>query len=274
VPGPTRTRPIRSASTRSREPDEAGFAEAADGLELYWEIHGGGSTTIVLLPPNPISHSRIWKGQIHYLARHFRVVAYDGRGNGRSALPDPATPWLGRWNAADCLTVMDATRTSRAVLAGICSDGIWPSIQIAAAEPERVLGLVALAPGVPLLTPPLPFRAQALETFEDEIDEPQGWQKLNRRYIRDNHAGFLEFFFGQMFPEPHSTKQIEDSVAYGLDSTAEMLLMDDAEPVASTTEEAEEICRRVRCPVLVVQGDLDNCQPPERGRRLAELTGA
>ena len=44
----------------------------------------------MLLPPCPISHSRIWKAQIHYLARHHRVVVYDGRGNGNSDSPDPA----------------------------------------------------------------------------------------------------------------------------------------------------------------------------------------
>ena len=112
----------------------------------------------MLLPPCPISHSRIWKAQVHYLARHFRVVTYDGRGNGRSGHPDPSGPWLDHWAASDCLTVMDATETEAAVLAGICSDGVWPSVQIAAAHPERVSRLVALAPGVPLLTAPHPWR--------------------------------------------------------------------------------------------------------------------
>jgi pimeloyl-ACP methyl ester carboxylesterase len=63
----------------------------------------------VLLPPTPISHSRIWKAQVHYLARHFRVVAYDGRGNGNSGPPDPGGNWLDGWCASDCLAVMDAT---------------------------------------------------------------------------------------------------------------------------------------------------------------------
>ncbi|HEX6762805.1 MAG TPA: alpha/beta fold hydrolase [Gaiellaceae bacterium] len=228
----------------------------------------------MLLPPNPISHSRIWKAQVHYLARHFRVVVYDGRGNGRSDHPDPARPWLGRWWAADCLAVMDAAGVEAAVLAGICADGVWPSLQIAAAHQERILGIVAVAPGVPWLTPPHPFRAAALETFEDEIDDPDGWEKFNRSYILRDHRGFLEFFFGEMFPEPHSTKQLEDAVAYGLDSAPELLVMDDAGAVADSREDVEEICRRVRCPVLVVQGDRDNCQPFERGLALADVVGA
>ena len=33
--------------------------------------------------------------------------------------------------------------------------------------------------------------------------------------------GFLEFFFAQMFTEPHSTKQIEDCVGWGLETDAE-----------------------------------------------------
>jgi pimeloyl-ACP methyl ester carboxylesterase len=33
------------------------------------------------------------------------------------------------------------------------------------------------------------------------------------------------------------------------------------------------MCRRVRCPVLVVHGELDGCQPRERAVAVAELTG-
>jgi pimeloyl-ACP methyl ester carboxylesterase/spore coat polysaccharide biosynthesis predicted glycosyltransferase SpsG len=264
---------VTETGPRAREPDGSGYAEAVDGLRLYWEVHGGGSTTIVLLPANPISHSRLWKAQVHYLARRYRVLAYDGPGNGRADAADPSLPWLESRRPSDCLSVMDATGTDAAVLVGICGDGVWPSVQIAAQHPQRVLGLVAIAPGVPLLAPPLPQRAESLATFEESIDNPQGWQKFNRRYIRENHRDFLEFFFGEMFPEPHSEKQLEDAVAYGLDGPVEALLPDVEVPVGTTKEEVEEVCRRVRCPVLVLQGDRDNCQSYDRGLALAELTG-
>ncbi|MBV9607304.1 MAG: alpha/beta fold hydrolase [Solirubrobacterales bacterium] len=266
-------RAVADTGPAARQPDEAGYATADDGLRLYYELHGGGSTTIVLLPPNPISHSRIWKGQIHYLARHHRVLCYDGRGNGKSDHPNASRPWVKAWHASDCLSVMDATGTGTAVLAGICGDGVWPSLQLAATHLERVQGIVAIAPGVPLLVPEHPFRTAALESFEEEIGDPVGWEKFNRRYILGDHRGFLEFFFGEMFPEPHSTKQVEDAVALGLDSSPELLVVDN-EPVATSKAEVEEVCRSVRCPVLVIQGDQDNCQPFERGLALVELTGA
>ena len=36
----------------------------------------------------------------------------------------------------------------------------------------------------------------------------------------------------------------------------------------------EGICRAVRCPMLLVHGTQDTCQPLARAERLAELTGA
>jgi len=136
-----------------------------------------------------------------------------------------------------------------------------------------VLGICAIAPGVPFLTPPLPHRAESAATYEETFDDPQGWQKFNRHYIRDNHRGFLEFFFNEMFPEPHSTKHLEDAVAYGLDGPVEALIPDDEIPVATTKEEVEEIIKRVNCPVVVAQGDQDMCQAFSRGVAVAELTG-
>jgi pimeloyl-ACP methyl ester carboxylesterase len=44
---------------------------------------------------------------------------------------------------SDIASVMDATGTERAVLIGLCVDGVWRSIRLAAEHPERVLGIVA-----------------------------------------------------------------------------------------------------------------------------------
>src|ERR1700704_4027352 len=75
---------VTETGTRAREPDSSGYTLTAEGLRLYYEVFGSGEKTIVMLPANPISHSRLWKAQVHYLARHFRVIAYDGRGRADS----------------------------------------------------------------------------------------------------------------------------------------------------------------------------------------------
>ena len=68
---------------RARQPDDAGYAER-DGVKLRWETFGDGEPTVALLPTWSIIHSRHWKAQVPYLARHHRVVTFDGRGCGGS----------------------------------------------------------------------------------------------------------------------------------------------------------------------------------------------
>ena len=43
---------------------------------------------------------------------------------------------------------------------------------------------------------------------------------------RSEWPGFLEFFFAETFTEPHSTKQIEDGVGWGLETDAETIVRD------------------------------------------------
>ena len=73
--------------TRARYPDQEGYVER-DGVRVFYEVYGSGEPTVLLLPTWSIIHSRHWKAQIPYLARHARVVTFDGRGNGRSDRPD------------------------------------------------------------------------------------------------------------------------------------------------------------------------------------------
>jgi hypothetical protein len=69
--------------SRARYPDEEAYVER-DGRRLFYEVYGDGEETIFLLPTWSLVHSRHWKMQIPYLARHFRVLTMDGLGNGRS----------------------------------------------------------------------------------------------------------------------------------------------------------------------------------------------
>jgi pimeloyl-ACP methyl ester carboxylesterase len=82
-----RARPAEQS--RARYPDATGFVER-DGVRSFYEVYGQGEPTVLLMPTWSIVHSRHWKMQIPYLARHCRVLTFDGRGNGRSDRPsDP-----------------------------------------------------------------------------------------------------------------------------------------------------------------------------------------
>jgi pimeloyl-ACP methyl ester carboxylesterase/predicted glycosyltransferase len=257
--------------TPARVPDERGFVER-DGVRVHWEAYGDSGTAILLMPTWSVIHSRHWKAQIPYLARHFRVVVYDGRGNGLSDRPSTPSAYAAEEFVADGVAVLDAAGVNSACVAGLSMGG-FRALLLASAHPERVDGVFVIGPTVPLLT----AAAAARETlgFDDERDHFEGWEKYNRHYWLRDYRGFLEFFFGQVFPEPHSTKQIEDCVAWGLDTTPETLIltMEGGDSGLPDKASVEALCRGIRSPVYVVHGSLDAIVPPARGARVAELTG-
>jgi pimeloyl-ACP methyl ester carboxylesterase len=257
---------------RAVEPDVTGVVPSSDGVRIAFEVFGAGDPTILFLPSTPIVHSRQWKGQVPYLSRHYRVIAFDGRGNGRSDRPTAPEAYLEPRLVGDIEAVMDATGTAAAVLVGLCGDGVWRAIQLAAARPERVRGIVAFATGVPLLSPPHPWRVQW--SFDDVLPTDEGWAKVNRHYYRRDYPDFARFFFTEITSEPHSTKQIEDAVEWAVEGSVEAMIADADVENGTTLSEVETICRAVRCPMLLIHGTEDRCQPISRSRRLAELTGA
>jgi pimeloyl-ACP methyl ester carboxylesterase len=253
--------------TRARYPNESGYVER-DGVRVFYEVYGAGEPTILLLPTWSIIHSRQWKEQIPFLARHYRVVVVDGRGNGRSDRPSEPSAYDEREFAADALAVLDATGTERVVLLGY-SLGAQRGLILAAEHPECVLGAIFVGPSYPGGGDSLPER---VVPWADELDTDEGWAKYNKHYWLRDYRGFVEFFFDRIFAEPHSTKQAEDCVGWALESTAEMLVTAQCGAVLEP-DEARELAQRVQCPVLVVHGLRDRIASWSRGAALAEHTG-
>jgi pimeloyl-ACP methyl ester carboxylesterase len=251
--------------TRARYPDESGHVER-NGVRLWWELYGAGTQTVFLLPTWSIIHSRHWKMQIPHLAREFRVLTFDGRGNGRSDRPPSA--YDEAEFAADALAVMDATRTESALLVSL-SQGAQRGLILATEQPQRVDGSVFICPAVPL-GEPLPDWTR--HPWADEPETDEGWAKYNRHYWLRDYRGFVEFFFARMFTEPHSTKATEDAIGWALETTPETLVATHERDWLDG-DAVRELCRRVRSPVLVIQGSGDAITGQSRGIALAEATG-
>ena len=263
---------------RAREPDRDGYVER-DGVRVFYEVFGQEHTTgstVLLLPTWSIIHARFWKAQVPYLARHYRVLTFDGRGNGRSDRPLDSDAYAHEEFVADALAVLDATATERAVLVSLSMGAQW-ALQLAAQHAERVAGAVFIGPTLPI---PPGHKSRVIRSFDDALDTDEGWAKYNRHYWLKDYRGFAEFFFSQCFPEPHSTKPIEDCVGWAMETTAQVLLAkEDApsrrlpnEPV-DDVEYIHALAARVRCPVLVIHGDNDLITPHARGAALAAMTG-
>jgi pimeloyl-ACP methyl ester carboxylesterase len=252
---------------KPRGPDESGDVDR-DGVRIHWERYGDGDTTVILLPTwvlFPIDH---WKFQVPYLGRRLRTITIEGRGRGRSDAPTGADAYTLDEYVADIVAVLDATGTDHAVLVGLSRGAMW-AIGTAATRPDRVSGIVAIAPAVPVAGMVPLDRTM----FEADLDTTDGWAKYNARHWRRDYADFVSFFVGQMFPEPHSTKALEDGVAWGTAADVEMMIGATCDAHLSSDSWFRSVVGRVDCPVLVVHGAHDRVRPHSAGAALAELTG-
>ena len=254
---------------RARQPEQTGVA-VRDGVRISYEVHGSGDRTLLFFPAWSIVHSRMWKAQVPYFARHARVITFDGRGNGKSD-KTPDLDYSDEAYYADAVAVMDATGTQRAVIVALSAGARW-ALMVAARHPERVERLICIAPAVPL-APANPGRASATKHFDEPRASYEGWEKLNRHYWKEHYRDFVEFFFGECFPERHSTKQLEDGIEWGLDTTPETLAATISATML-TREETLSLIDRVRCPILVMHGDDDRIVSLDRGGALAEAAQA
>ena len=268
----TATETPRSAGreqTRARYPDETGYIER-DGVRVFWERYGEGEPAVLFLPTWSIVHSRVWKAQIPYFARRGRVLTFDGRGNGRSDRPTEPEAYAPSEFVADALAVMDASGTDRAWVVSL-SMGAPRAMLLGANHAERVEGLVFIAPAVPL--PPSSPRARAPESFTERREAYAGWEKFNRHYWVEQYEDFLEFFSGQIFAEPHSTKQIEDGIGWGLDTDPETLALTILAPALDQAQ-LLALAPPIRARSLVIHGTEDAIRTYASGAALAELLGA
>ena len=190
---------------RAREPDASGFVER-DGVVLHYEVFGDGKPTVMMLPTWSIVHSGVWKAQIPFLARHFRVVTFDGRGCGRSG----GRPALGHTSTNSSPTTPSPSST-----------GLAPTPPCSWRCPPVPVGASTSPPSIPNGSSASFRSVRILRWFPTtsvlSASVAPRWAKPNSPYWEQDFSGFIEFFMERMFTEPHSTKPIEDAIEWGLD---------------------------------------------------------
>jgi pimeloyl-ACP methyl ester carboxylesterase len=194
--------------------------------------------------------------QIPYLARSFHVIAFDTPGNGLGErTTDPAAFEYERI-VRQAVGVLDHLHIERASVIAF-SRGCDYAILMAATEPERVERLILIGNGVSRAG----FQPRPAIGFWDRRDSYEGWEKRNAHYFLEQYDDWLAFFFPQINPEPHSTRAIDSQVAWAKDTTPEILVQTipngDLLPSMSSLDAID--C--IRCPVLLIHGDDDRCDP-------------
>jgi pimeloyl-ACP methyl ester carboxylesterase/predicted glycosyltransferase len=258
---------------RAREPDRSGHVDR-DGVRIAYEVHGTAGPVILFVPAWAISHSRLWKGQVATFARHHRVVTYDPRGNGESDRPRDPPAYSVKEYVADAVAVLDAVGAARAIVVGN-SFGSIVTYLLSALFPDRVEAAVHVGTTLDLVGDGEAPLAQALEQFDAPWGGDQGWQRYRYGYWQRDFPGFVEFFVRQAMSEPHSTKLIEDGIAWGrstdADTLAHTVRFRGNKTAAEQRAWLASLAAKIRCQSLVIHGEADAVAPADWGRELARI---
>jgi pimeloyl-ACP methyl ester carboxylesterase len=216
---------------------ESGFAPV-NGAELYYEMTGKGETLVMLHAG--IADRRMWDAQVEFFAQHYRVLCYDRRGYGKSALPPGDFS-----HRHDLYELLDWLEIEQAHLIG-CSYGGRTALDFTLEYPQMVksLTMVGSAPG----------------GFQFKGEPPRQEAELEQALEAGDLERAAELEVQIWVDGPQRTpEQVPATVR---DLVREMNLialgwevqeLGDDQPFTDTVERLDQ----VRVPTLVLWGDLD-----------------
>ncbi|WP_099363529.1 alpha/beta fold hydrolase [Fredinandcohnia onubensis] len=109
-------------------------------MNLSFEITGNGQPVVLIHSGG--SDRRLWSLLIPFLSRHYKVIAFDGRGAGESPNPIKHTNYV-----EDVRSLLDYLELKQATLIGHSMGG-QIATDLALTYPERVSKLVLIAPSL------------------------------------------------------------------------------------------------------------------------------
>lgn len=120
---------------------DSGYAEV-NGTKLYYELSGSGDPVVLI--HGSFGDRRHWDLQVKELASKYKVIRYDVRGYGKSALPNADEAYT---DAEDLKALLDLLKIDKAHFCGL-SMGSIIAIDFALAYPERCSSLILAGPRV------------------------------------------------------------------------------------------------------------------------------
>ena len=142
------------------------FAEV-NGARLYYEIAGDGPPLVLVHAG--IADGRMWDEQFQEFAKHYRVLRYDRRGFGKTAMVAGAYS-----HHHDLYELLKALQIEQAMLVG-CSQGAKTVVDFTLEHPEMAEALVLVAPALSgfVYTGDMPRQAKQIDLAEEAGDIAQ-----------------------------------------------------------------------------------------------------
>ena len=225
----------------------------APGFPMYYETRGDGFP--LLLVNGLGSDHREWLFQLPAFAARFRVVLFDNRGAGDSAVPQG--PYTTAGMADDAAALLAAIGVGRSHVIGVSLGGMIAQ-ELALRHPGRVerLVLACTSPGGDAAVRP---SAEALSAF---VRTPEGRPEEELRRM-------IPFLYTERFARERPA-EIDAFVARRLRHPTSPA-GHAAQLAAAIAHAAADRLPGIRARTLVIAGTDDRLVPPENSRRIASL---
>nr|AIT69724.1 alpha/beta hydrolase AS-Trib19 [uncultured bacterium] len=233
-------------------------------IELYYEEHGSGDPLLLIM--GFAADSMAWMFQTPEFGRHFRTIAFDNRGVGRSS--KPAGPYSIAEMADDTAGLLDVLGVARAHVLGVSMGGMIAQ-ELALRHPGRVRGLV-LSCTYP--EPDEETRAQGV-ALTQELGGSVGAD--GQLQMNPNGLDPMMFFqsilprvFNPAFIQNELPRLMElfgSALQWGFDVQAIM-----AQAGATMLHRTTDRLHQIKAPTLVITGDCDRLISPRNSDVLAQ----
>ena len=223
------------------------------GLKVSYELSGPALAPVVVLSHSLGADLTMWDPQEKLLARSFRVLRYDTRGHGGTALA--AEPWTLAMLASDVLGLLDVLGVARAHFCGLSMGGLI-GMWLGAHAASRIDKLVLSNTGA---------RIGTAESWNARI------KSVSEGGMRSVSASILERWFTAEF------RRAAPEVVAGVRRLIERTPARGYAAACAALRDADERADlgAIRAPTLVIAGRHDPATPPADGQALASgIAGA
>lgn len=223
-----------------------------NGVRIWYEIHGQGDPTMVMVHGFQIAHSEGFKRTyVPYFSRHMRVLTLDLRGNGKSDRPEGGYD-LDTY-LEDVHAVVEVADLDRFSMAGL-SFGASIIIKYNAIHPGRVTHLILLS---------------GYSRMVRSGDYPQGIPKETLdgafQFWRNHPEAMLKGFIDMLCSEKYSLRFRELIRKWAHETSPQMW---ETCFVPSTLSDVDGHLKDIDLPVLIVHGEKDRVVSPEASKHL------
>ncbi len=132
--------PRQEVKAETPQPENSGYADATEGLKVYYEVYGQGDPVVVMA--GGFGDTSSMMQVIGPLSRHRQVIGIDLEGHGRTALRN--SPMSHERNGDDVAAVLQHLKIPKADVAGY-SHGGDAAIRMAIQHPEMVRNLIVIS---------------------------------------------------------------------------------------------------------------------------------